>query len=332
MRFPRFSHCPRQWLRTISHTTLPGPKVWATADEAVAAGISNNARIYVHGTAATPRTLLRALAQHATAHDLSLELTHLHLEGSNPCTADQPAADHFFTNNLFIGSGERARVAAGKGSMIPVFLSDIPKLIRSGVYRPQVGLFNVSPPDKHGFCSLGVEVCAALPAWECADVRIAQINPRMPRTHGTSFVPFAEFHHVVDTPLEDQPLPQQACAPVGEVDARIGKHIAGLIKDGSTLQVGIGVGAFCAEFTRRVVSRRTSSLRTYTAATDYPDCCVVCIDQPQESRHSHGDVQHCNFALAQEWGRQQHGKTRVSLSQRDGLHRGDRRAVQLCGR
>ncbi len=109
------------------------------------------------------------------------------------------------------------------------------------MYRPKVALLNVSPPDKHGFCSLGVEVCAARAAWECADLRIAQINPQMPRTHGTSFVPYNSFDYVCHTPSHQQALPQSSLPMMGKEDALIGQHIAALIPNGATLQVGIGV-------------------------------------------------------------------------------------------
>lgn len=143
----------------------------------------------------------------------------------------------FRTNNFFIGANERSNVKAGKSSYIPVFLSDVPRLMRHGLVTPDVSLLNVSVPDKHGFCSLGTEVATSLPAAETSKTIIAQINSNVPRTHGDSFIHISCLDYIVES---DTPLPTTSEAPLRDVDLAIGRHIASLVRDGSTLQMGIG--------------------------------------------------------------------------------------------
>ena len=161
---------------------------------------------------------------------------HLHLEKPNPCE-DPKVASSFYGNHLFIGANSRKNVASGFGSYVPVFLHDAPSLVRNGPLRPDYALLNVSPPDKHGFCSLGVEVSLALPAAQASKVLIAQINKNMPRTHGYSFIHYSAFDYVIEA---DEPLPTFNPKPLSTVEKAIGKHIASMVKDGATLQMGIG--------------------------------------------------------------------------------------------
>lgn len=169
-----------------------GPPKVVTAEEAVSV-IQSNTRVYVHGVAAVPRTLLSALSKRS--HELrNVELCHIHLEAENPCSN---FPESFFTNNFFVGANQRQHVAQGHSSYIPVFLSEVPKLMRKDIVRPNVALINVSPPDKHGFVSLGIETCASLPACETCDIIIAQINPHMPRTHGRSSIHINAIDYVV---------------------------------------------------------------------------------------------------------------------------------------
>lgn len=164
----------------------------------------------------------------------NVEFCHLHLEKPNKC------AEHksFYTNHFFIGANARQSVAAGLGSYVPVFLHEIPKLMRKGIMRPDVALLNVSPPDRHGYCSLGTEVATSLPAAQTAPLVIAQINPSMPRTHGATSIHYSSLDYVVEV---DEPLPQRKVAvEPTEVEKAIGKHIAKLVPNGATLQMGIG--------------------------------------------------------------------------------------------
>ena len=204
-----------------------------SAEQAVSM-INNKDRIYVHGIAATPMTLLNALSKRTELRDV--ELMHIHLEGESPCS-NPKLRDSFRSLNLFVGKHERKHVASGRNVFIPIFLSEIPKLMRSGRLTPNVAFVNVSPPDRHGYCSLGVEVTCAFPAVETATMIIAQVNKHVPRTHGNSMIHYNKIDFVVEN---DEPLPYSAIAAPSPVDQQIGKNIAALIKDGSTLQMGIG--------------------------------------------------------------------------------------------
>ncbi|KAJ1558718.1 hypothetical protein HK096_006539 [Nowakowskiella sp. JEL0078] len=165
-----------------------------------------------------------------------VELCHLHLEKENPCSKPEYSKS-FFTNNFFIGANQRKAVAEGYASYIPVFLHEIPRLLRQGYLTPDIAFLNVSPPDKHGYCSLGTEICGSYPAAQTAKIIIAQINPSMPRTHGTSSIHWDCIDYAVHV---DDPLPQVKPGEPTEVEQRIGKIIAGLVSDGACLQMGIG--------------------------------------------------------------------------------------------
>jgi acyl-CoA hydrolase len=198
--------------------------------------IKSKDRIYMHGVAAFPNILAQALAKRTDVE--SLEINHLHVETKGEHPFSKPEfRDRFSVANYFIGKNQRKAVQEGYSTLIPCFLSELPKLMRSGIRRPDVALLNVSPPDKHGYCSLGVEVCTAYAAAETAKLVIAQINPKMPRTHGQSFVHMNSFDVIVDG---DEELPALLVGKPGDVEQRIGHHLAALIPDGATLQMGIG--------------------------------------------------------------------------------------------
>lgn len=192
-------------------------------------------RVFVHAGAATPRVLLRALA--ARAGELrSVELVHLHTEGDHPCV--QPGTtDSFHVNALFVGANVRDAVERGDADYVPAFLSEMPALFRQKVLPLDVALVHVSPPDKHGYCSLGVSVDIARAAIDSADVVIAQVNPRMPRTHGDGLVHHSRFAAAV---AADEPIPEHVPGELGDVERAIGRHCAALIDDGATMQMGIG--------------------------------------------------------------------------------------------
>jgi 4-hydroxybutyrate CoA-transferase len=205
-----------------------------TPDEAVAT-IRSGQQVFVHGGAATPTTLIEALA--ARASELTdLELIHFHTEGPAPHLAPEMVG-HIRHRALFIGANARQAVNEGRADYVPIFLSDVPELFRTGVIRLDAAFINVSPPDAHGFCSLGTSIDAALAATRAATRVIAQVNPSMPRTLGDSFI------HVDDIELGvevDQPPYEYATEPVGDVERRIGEYVAELIPNGATLQMGIG--------------------------------------------------------------------------------------------
>lgn len=205
-----------------------------TAAEAVS-GIRSGDQIYVHAAAATPAELLDALV--ARADELrDVRIVHFHIEGPGPHLQPEMAG-HFFHRALFIGPNARRAVNEGRAEYIPVFLSDAPALFRRGTIPLDAALINVSPPDAHGFCSMGTSVIALQEVVRAARVVIAQINPRMPRTLGDSFVHVddIDFGVAVDQPPYARPLP-----PVAEVERRIGAYVADLVPDGATLQMGIG--------------------------------------------------------------------------------------------
>jgi len=205
-----------------------------SASEAVA-GIRSGEQVFVHGGAATPSVLLDALV--ARASELSaVKVVHLHCEGPGPHLA--PAmAPHFRHRAFFLGANARAAVAEGRAEYIPVFLSDIPRLFARGVLPLDAALVNVSPPDAHGYCSLGTSVDVALPAVRHARTVIAQLNRAMPRTLGDGFVHVDQIDRAVEV---DVPPYQHADPSPGDVERRIGQFVASLVPDGATLQMGIG--------------------------------------------------------------------------------------------
>lgn len=205
-----------------------------TANEAVRK-VKSNHRVYNTGNAAVPFALLRALAERKDELN-GVELVHPMLTGVDPC-AQEEMKGHFFHNSLFVGPADREAVNAGRGSYVPVHLHNIPKLFDAGYLPLDVAFVHVSPPDNHGYLSLGAEVMAGHSAVRNASYVIAQVNTRMPRTLGNSFIHISQVDAVVET---EEELPTLGKPQVGEVEKAIGKHIANLIDDGSTLQLGIG--------------------------------------------------------------------------------------------
>ncbi len=197
--------------------------------------VRSGQRVFVHAGAATPHVLLRALAaRRSELH--SVELVHLHTEGEHPCAAPG-STDAFHVNALFVGPNVRDAVERGDADYVPAFLSEMPALFRQKVLPLDVAMVHVSPPDKHGYCSLGVSVDIARAAIDSANVVIAQVNPRMPRTHGDGLVHHSRFAAAVAV---DEPIPEHAPSELGEVERAIGRHCAALVEDGATLQMGIG--------------------------------------------------------------------------------------------
>ena len=207
---------------------------FTTAEQAVG-GIRSGQRVFVHGGAATPQVLLQALAARA-AELRDVEIVSLHTEGEQPCAAEV-VADSFHVNALFLGANTRAAVARGQADYVPAFLSEMPDLFRRGILPLDVALVHVSPPDAHGWCSLGVSVDIARAAVDAAETVIAQVNPRMPRSHGDGLMHHNAFSSAVAV---DEPLPEHRPKPLGNVERAIGRHCAELIDDGATLQMGIG--------------------------------------------------------------------------------------------
>ncbi len=192
-------------------------------------------RIFLHGVAAAPRRLVDALTAHAgRLHDV--EIVQLHTEGDAPY-ADPRYEGVFRVNCLFIGRNMRTAVREGRADYTPVFLSDIPRLFRDRIIDIDVALIHVSPPDKHGFCSLGVTVEAAHEALHAARTVIAQVNPNMPRSHGDALIHLDKITYCVSV---DDAIPEVMPPVLGDVERAIGRHVASLVEDGATLQMGIG--------------------------------------------------------------------------------------------
>jgi len=205
-----------------------------TAEEAVKI-IKNNDRIYVQAAAAAPQILLNAMTER---HEelRNVEVSHLHIEGEARY-ADPKYKDSFHVNSYFIGKNVRHTLKAGNGSYTPVFLSELPVLFKRNIVSLDVVFIQVSPPDKHGYCSLGVSVEATLAAISNANHVIAQINPKMPRTHGDGVIHISELDTFVEheTPIHNHLMPK-----LDDVELKIGDYVAELIDNGSTLQMGIG--------------------------------------------------------------------------------------------
>ena len=205
----------------------------ASADDAVG-GISSGMRLFVHGAAATPTPLLEALSRRT---DLSgVTLYHLHTAGPAPFAAPE-AAGRFLSVSLFTGQPVRQAIEEGRADFVPVFLSDIPRLFSTRAIPLDAALVQLSPPDRHGYCTLGTSVDAALAAALSARCLVAEINERMPRTHGNTLVPMSRVAAFIHT---DRPLHTHPPRPSTPEEDAIGEHAAKLVPDGATLQMGIG--------------------------------------------------------------------------------------------
>lgn len=196
--------------------------------------IHSGNRIYIGGGAGVPKCLAGALTGRASELQ-DVEITHILTFADAPYAAPQ-YQDAFRVNALFIGHNVREAVQKGRADFTPVFLSEIPRLFRT-VLPIDVALISVSPPDTHGFCSFGVEVGTTKPAAEAARTVVAEINPRMPRTHGDSFIHVSRLDQIVEV---DYPLPQAPQGGSTDKHLKVGEHIAEMIPDGATLQMGIG--------------------------------------------------------------------------------------------
>lgn len=205
------------------------------AADAIAA-LPRTGRIAVGANAGEPRALVAALAD-AAARFQNLEVVQVLSFGADRLVA--PAArGHLRVNALFIGPSVRDAVARGDADYTPVFLSDVPALFRAGGRLPlDAALVQVSPPDAHGWCSLGVTVDVMRSAVDHAPLIIAEVNPRMPRTHGAGNIHLSRIHRLVSV---DHDLPELPAEPRDLVRDRIAMQVAELIGDGDTLQAGIG--------------------------------------------------------------------------------------------
>ena len=207
-----------------------------TADEAMKV-VKSNDRIFMTGNVSVPKIALAALVKRApqlTGLEVCQALT------IGPGDFVSPEMDgHLRVNTMFISANVRKAVQEGRADFTPVLLSEFPLLFKNKVLPVDVALVHVSPPDEHGFCSLGVEVGLSKPPAESARVVIAEVNEQMPRTLGDSFLHVSRLDHVipVNYPIAEMPMGDE---DGGEIVEKIGSHIAELIPDGATMQMGIG--------------------------------------------------------------------------------------------
>jgi acyl-CoA hydrolase len=205
-----------------------------TATEAVST-VASGDRVYLHCAAATPSVLLDALVERAAdLHDVTV--VHLHTEGPGPHLVPEMAG-HFRHRALFVGPNARRAVSEGRADYVPVFLSDVPRLFDSRALPLDVVFVNATPPDAHGFCSLGTSVEAMHAAIRAAKTVVVQLNRSMPRTLGESFIHVDDIDLAVEV---DVPPYVHAGPAIGEVERRIGEQVAELVPDEATLQLGIG--------------------------------------------------------------------------------------------
>lgn len=197
--------------------------------------IKSGDSVYIHSAAATPQSLIKAMIQRADELR-GVEIYHLHTEGDASYT-DAKYSESFHLNAMFLAPNARKAVEEGRADFIPCFLSEVPIMFRRGRIHLDVVLIQVSPPDKHGYCSLGVSVEATLAAIEVSHTVIAQINPQMPRTHGDGQIHISEISAYC---ICDEPIQEYEAHKLTEIERNIGQHVANIIEDRATLQMGIG--------------------------------------------------------------------------------------------
>lgn len=216
-----------------------------SADEAVKI-IKPYDKIIVQPGCACPLEVINAMVKRKDElHDI--EIYHILVVGDLPYT--KPGMEKYFKHKaFFIGGNARAAVNEGRAEFIPIFLSEVTLLFKKGVIQADVALIHVSPPDEHGFCSYGIDVGNIKTPAEKAKIVIAQVNKNMPRALGNSFIHVNKINYLVEHDISLAELPQvdpNATAEELKVYDQIGMHVAELIEDGSTLQMGIGAIPDC---------------------------------------------------------------------------------------
>lgn len=197
--------------------------------------VKSGDNVFIHSAAAAPQALIQALS--ARANELTgVAIYSLHTEGEAPYASEQNAGS-FEIKAMFVGENIRNAVQHGRGSYIPIFLSEAPALFRKRIVALDVALISISPPDKHGYCSLGTSVDVSLAAMESAKIVIAQVNQHVPRTHGDGLIHKDKIHYLIE---KDEALPETQSHGITSTEQAIGNHVAALIEDGATLQMGIG--------------------------------------------------------------------------------------------
>ena len=205
-----------------------------SAAEAAAIVQSGN-RIFLQGAAMTPNTLINAICErYKELRDV--EIISIHTEGEVKYAMD-PYRHSFKINSCFVGGNVRRAVNTNQGDYIPIFLSEIHLLFRRDILPLDFAVVQVSPPDQHGYCSLGVSVDIVIPAIQKAKTVLAQVNPQVPRTHGDGIIHIDKIDYAIEV---DEPIHLHPMGEISELEHQIGRNVAGLIEDGATLQLGIG--------------------------------------------------------------------------------------------
>jgi 4-hydroxybutyrate CoA-transferase len=205
-----------------------------TADEALKV-VKSGDRVFIHSVAQAPQILIEALVNRADELR-DVEIVHLHTEGEAPYARPEYEKS-FRVHSFFVGANVREATQAGRADYIPVFLSEIPRLLRKKILPIHVALVQISPPNKHGFCSLGGCVDATLSAVESADIVVAVVNPQVPKVYGDGLLHISNFDIFVD---DDRPILEAHFSDPTPEETQIGKYIAEMVEDGATLQMGIG--------------------------------------------------------------------------------------------
>lgn len=205
-----------------------------TPAEAVSVVKSGN-RVFFHGAAMTPNILIDALCERYEELE-NVQIISIHTEGDAKY-GRLPYSAAFNINSCFVGSNVRNAVNHIQGDYIPIFLSEIHQLFRRNILPLDVAFIHVSPPDRHGYCSLGVSVDVALPAIETAKIIVAQFNPYVPRTHGDGIIHISQIAYATEV---NHPIHCTEVQELTQEDILIGRNVASLIEDGATLQMGIG--------------------------------------------------------------------------------------------
>ncbi|XP_030556256.1 uncharacterized protein LOC115759462 [Drosophila novamexicana] len=224
------------YVQELSHP-LPREPPIVSPEEAVAC-IKSGDTVFAQGAAATPVTLLNTMTQYGKCNKLKdITVCHMHTEG--PAEYCKPEYEDIFrSNSFFMGANVRKAVAEGRADNVPIFLHEIPQLFYKKIVQPDVALIHVSPPDNHGYCSLGTSVDCVRAALVNSKKIVAQINPNMPRTFGDSIIHKSHFDFAIEV---NDKLPQHGTGKISAVEKKIGQLIAeNLVQDGATLQMGIG--------------------------------------------------------------------------------------------
>ncbi|WMN07948.1 acetyl-CoA hydrolase/transferase family protein [Marivirga arenosa] len=205
-----------------------------TAEEAVS-HVKSGSRVFIQGAAMTPLKLVDALSERYNSLE-DVELFHLHTEGQALYT-QEPYYKAFKINSAFVAGNVRKAIAEGKGDYIPIFLSEVHWLFRRNILPLDVAFIQISTPDQHGYCSLGVSVDVTIPAIQTAKLVIAQVNPNVPRTHGDGIIHISQIDCAIEV---NDPIRVHDVVVPTEVEHKIGENVASLVEDGATLQMGIG--------------------------------------------------------------------------------------------